>query len=125
MNRILRRFVGSTSALILLLAQLSLAAYACTPVPALAGTAGPAMHADCAGHPPAPLAGALCELHCQASLSVPASGPADIVAPTVAPLVVSGRPDQAASLAPPVLPSRRLAAATDPPVAIRFCRLLI
>lgn len=125
MNRTLRRFVGFATALTLLLAQASLAAYACTPVPIAPATAGPAMHADCAGHAPAPLAGALCELHCQVSLSVPASGPPDVMAPTVSPLVVSERPAQAHSLAPPAQRPQRLAAATDPPVAIRYCRFLI
>lgn len=125
MNRTLRRVVGFATALFLLLTQLSLVAYACTPVPVLPATAGPGIHADCAGDAPAPLAGALCELHCQVSLSVPASGPSDVVAPTVTPLVVSARPVQVAAMPAPPQRPQRLAAATDPPVAIRFCRFLI
>ena len=126
MSRTVRRLIGLVATLGLLSAQLALAAYACPRDAAGGAPAGaPAMHADCAGHPSAPLADALCGLHCQASVSVPSSPPQDIVAAAVVPLQVVGRPFQ--SLSAPVSARRpeRLAMTTAPPATIRFCRFLI
>ena len=126
MNRTIRRLICLVATLGLLSAQLALAAYAC-PRDAPGGTpaGAPAMHADCAGHPSAPLADALCGLHCQASVSVPSSPPQDIVAPAVVPLQVAGRPVQPLSAPLSARRPERLAMATAPPAAIRFCRFLI
>ena len=126
MSRTVRRLIGLVAAVGLLSAQLSLAAYACPrDLPGASPAGAPAVHADCAGDQQAALADALCEWHCQASVSVPSSPPQDIVAPTVAPLQVSERPPQASSPAGVARRPERVAMATAPPVAIRFCRFLI
>jgi hypothetical protein len=126
MSRTLRRLIGLVATLGLLSAQLALAANAC-PRDAPGGAPGgtPAMQADCAGHPSAPLADALCGLHCQASVSVPSSPPQEIAAPSVVPLQVAERPVQSPSAPVSARRPERLAMTTAPPVTIRFCRFLI
>jgi hypothetical protein len=126
MSRTVRRLIGLVATLGLLSAQLSLAAYACPRVaPDGAPAAMPAVHADCAEHRSAPREGALCELHCQASLSVPSSPPQDIVAPATVPLLVAERPQQSPSSSVAERRPERLAMTTAPPATIRFCRFLI
>jgi hypothetical protein len=126
LNRTRRRRYGFATMLVLLLAQLSLAAYACTLVPAaMPGHGAAGMHVDCPGHRPAPLAGALCELHCQVEASVPTSPSQDLVAPSPPPLPAAAFPASAFDFAARTERPVRVAMATDPPVAIRYCRLLI
>lgn len=109
----------------LLLVQVSGAALAC-PLP-MAAPAAPAMQEGCSGHPaaPAPADTALCELHCQAALTVPATpmppvalvGAEPLLVPVFMPATPAGD-DGAARSAP-------LAMATAPPLSIRFCRFQI
>ncbi len=112
----------------LLLVQVSGAAFAC-PLPMADAPALPAMHEGCSGHPaapaPVPANTALCELHCQAALTVPATPmpPVALVGgePLLVPVFMPAAPDGddgAARSAP-------LAMATAPPVSIRFCRFQI
>ena len=126
MGRNLHRLGATVAMLALLFAQLSLAAYAC-PLPIGVAPHAPAaaMHADCAGHDAARVESALCELHCLVSVSVPSSPAADVGAVSMVPLTVDG--PRAPSLAVPRLAQRIAFArmATAPPVAIRYCRLLI
>ncbi len=125
MTRTLRRWTAVLAMLGLLLAQLSAVAYAC-PVDAgyLPPQAAAPAHADCAGAPP-PIDGALCELHCQVAASVPSASAPDLAVPVVTPLVVGAAPARAAPdrASPQRLLPDALAAA--PPVAIRYCRLLV
>jgi hypothetical protein len=120
-----RRFAGFAAMLVLLFAQLSLAAYACAATPLAHGQAAVAMPADCPGHHPAPLADALCGLHCQAEATVPSSAPPDVLVPAVAPLLVALPHPAAVPVTAAAPHPLKLAAATDPPVAIRYCRFLI
>jgi hypothetical protein len=126
MSRTIRRLTGLLAMVGLLSAQLSLAAYACPRVaPDGAPAATPGVHADCAEHRSAPREGALCELHCQASLSVPSSPPQDIVAPAIAPLEVAQRLPQSSLPSVSARRPERVAMTTAPPATIRFCRFLI
>jgi hypothetical protein len=127
MKRTYRRLIACIAMLGLWFAQLSLVAFACpldvgiTPPP----IAAMATHAGCAGQDQAPIGSALCELHCQAEVSVPsASAPAVALVTSVA-LVVAvpdevTRAQQVADRRAPLA-----AMATAPPAAIRFCRFQI
>ncbi len=111
----------------LLLVQVSGAALACPLPTADAGMPTmPAMHEGCNGHSaPAPADTALCELHCQAALTVPATpmppvalvGGEPLLVPVFMPAAPAG--DDGAARSTP------LAMATAPPVSIRFCRFQI
>lgn len=132
MDRRLHRFVAWFLLLGLLLVQASGAALACPLLPADSQQpAMPAMHEGCSGHQaaaaptPAPANTALCELHCQSALSVPATpmppvalvGGEPLLVPAFRPATLAGD-DGVARCAP-------LAMATAPPVSIRFCRFQI
>jgi hypothetical protein len=112
--------------------QLALAAYACPlRAPAAADTIAAASAAGgldhCPGHAksPAPESGPLCEAHCEAQSGVPGGA-----TPSVPPLVLAPFPVVLA-LDAHLVPVGQLsrippdANAVAPPVAQRFCRLLI
>lgn len=115
-----RRRFALAAIFALLFAQVSLAAYACA---AAVSAHVPAMSEKCPGH--APAAGdAVCSLHCDARVSLPATYTPDI-APVVSAILVVRMPAPADARTSFVPLSRRTAMATAPPAAIRFCRLLI
>ncbi len=132
MDRRFHRFVAWCALAGLLFVQASGAALACplltadTDAPAM-----PAMHEGCSGHSAAPVPArepastALCELHCQTALTVPATP-----APPVA--LIGGEPLRVPLFRPAALiddadaaRNAPLAMATAPPAAIRFCRFQI
>ena len=126
MRRNLRHSTAFMAMLGLLFAQLSLVACARVSdgghVPPAASAS---LHADCAGHAQPAIDGALCGLHCQVSASVPSSPVPDLAGIWAVPLSVANRvePCVAAPRSAQRIPHDTMA--TAPPVAIRFCRLLI
>ena len=126
MKRKLHRFYACVAILGLCIAQLSLAAYACPlDTAATPSAAALATHADCDDANAAQVAGVLCEAHCQSSASVPSNAaPAVALLPDAALMA----PVRDAGLHASTVVGPRIGfdtMATAPPVAIRFCRLLI
>ena len=124
MTRTLRRFAAILALFGLASAQAALAAYIC-PVDAGRAPAAAVEHVQCGSQGDPALAGALCELHCQVTSSVPSAPAADAAVPAVVPLVVAGAYGYALPRDTSVAPVPPVALATAPPVAIRYCRLLI
>lgn len=126
MTRNLRRLAAVLALFGLLSAQAALAAYIC---PVDTGRAPAAVaageHAQCGPQADPALDGALCELHCQVTSSVPSSPAADLGVPAVAPLIVAGAFLHASQWYASPQPSRPDALAAAPPATIRYCRLLI
>ncbi|MCC7327280.1 MAG: hypothetical protein IT521_10815 [Burkholderiales bacterium] len=124
MKRKLLRFYARVVILGLGFAQFSLAAYAC-PLDTAAAASAAAAHADCADENAAPVAGVLCEAHCQSSAAVPSNAtPAVALLPNATLMA----PVRDAGLRVSRVAGHRIdlvAMATAPPVAIRFCRLLL
>jgi hypothetical protein len=115
-----RRLLSWAAILALLFAQASMAAYACASPASMPASAMPE---DCPGHAPAGT-DAVCALHCSAGATLPATHTPD-VAPVVSGVLVVALPVPS-DLRPSFVPTlKRYAMATAPPVAIRFCRLLI
>jgi len=124
-KRSLRRLVGVVAMVGLLSAQQALASFACH----FDGSGHPrtaiGVVADCHGPAQAPVPGALCDLHCQISATAPSAPSQDMAATPPPPLVVEAPRPQ--GFAPPDTSAdlSGVALANAPPVAIRFCRLLI
>ncbi|MFO1305553.1 MAG: hypothetical protein U1F54_17635 [Burkholderiales bacterium] len=118
-----RQLVALVALLTLLFAQVSSAAYACAPLSHPHGMAASAMSGDCPGHTPA-AADTLCALHCDTGASIPAAHAPD-VAPAPSAVLVVESPFPGIPRSSFVPASSYDAMATAPPVAIRFCRLLI
>jgi hypothetical protein len=126
----LRRFVAQIAILALLFGQIMTAAYAC-PVQGLAA-APAAAHATahaglgpCGGmdQGPADTQANACEVHCT-------DGIADSAQPDLPPVVLAALPVAALALAEPGMGTAGHEASISPlsgapPVALRFCRLLI
>lgn len=133
MNRRLHRFVAFLLMLGLFVAQVAGAAVACPLLPAVAGPpAMPAMHEGCSGHHTAaaqpaqmPVDAALCELHCQAAASVPASPAPPVGIVGGAPLLVPVFLPSSAAAGDDAARPARLTMATAPPVSIRYCRFQV
>lgn len=125
MPRSLRRFAALLALGALLSAQAALAAYIC-PVDAGPPPAA-AVHTQCAAPDDVDPAidGALCQLHCQVVVSAPSAPAADLAMPAIPPLVVAGASVRASSRAASAHADRPTALAAAPPVALRYCRLLI
>lgn len=132
MARRLHTFVAWFLLAGLLLVQVSGAALACPLLTTDSGTpAMPAMHEGCSGHPApagsphAPANTALCELHCQTAVTVPATpvqpialiGGEPLLVPAFRPAATSGHDATVRGVPSPM--------ATAPPAAIRFCRFQI
>ncbi|MFO1398362.1 MAG: hypothetical protein U1F48_14985 [Burkholderiales bacterium] len=132
MDRRLHRFVAWCMLVGLLLVQASGAALACPLLPTGTGApAQPAMHEGCSGHQaaavpaPAPANSALCELHCQTALTVPATPSPPVALIGGEPLLVPVLPAAATADDADAVRSAPLAMSTAPPVSIRFCRFQI
>lgn len=119
MNRRLPAFVALVC---LLLTQLTLAAYACPVV----AEAPPAMAmGDCAGHAMPVSADTMCELRCEVGVSLPGPITRDIPILAPAALTVVAQLPQFRRYESLSCRSLLETMATAPPVAIRYCRLLI
>lgn len=106
-------------------AQLAIAAYAC-PLGAVE-RADPA-HETCAGHaqPADHDGGPLCEAHCEGQSGVPGgNAPLVVPPPALAPFPFVAAPDPQVRAIAQAARSAPDANAAAPPVAQRFCRLLI
>ncbi|MBK9114252.1 MAG: hypothetical protein IPM22_01080 [Betaproteobacteria bacterium] len=91
MTRNLRRLAAVLALFGLTSAQAALAAYICPIDAGKAPASAVSEHARCGPQSDPAIDGALCELHCQVTSSVPSSPAADLVVPAAAPLVVAGR----------------------------------
>ena len=125
MTRNLRRLAAVLALFGLASAQAALAAYICPIDAGKAPASAVSEHAQCGPQSDPAIDGALCELHCQVTSSVPSSPAADLVVPAAAPLVVAGRSVHAPQSYASPRPVRPDALAAAPPAVIRYCRLLI
>ena len=126
MTRNLRRLAAVLALVGLASAQAALAAYIC-PVDAGRPPAVANVHAGCAepqGVDPA-IDGALCELHCQASATVPSAPATDLALPAVLPPLTVDGFARASARTVSAHADRPAALAAAPPVVLRYCRLLI
>jgi len=133
MNRRTHRLVAFVLMLGMLVAQMSVAAFACP----LVGSAPeappmPAAHEGCSGHAvaapasaPAPADTALCELHCQTAVTVPSTPAPPVALVAGAALVIPVADAAACADRGCDVRIERTAMATAPPVSIRYCRFQI
>lgn len=118
----IRRLPAILAMLALLFAQLTLAAYAC---PVDASTTPATAMTDCPGRAMPISADAVCEFSCEAGASVPGPVPRDIPILAAPALIVAVHAPEVSRYLTPAGATPRDTMATAPPVAIRFCRLLI
>lgn len=131
-NRALRRLTGWICLAGFLVMQVSLAAYACPlRAPAPPAAAGAVVAHDaldrCPGHADAdvPDPGPLCEAHCEGQAGVTGSSGPSLPPPVLAPFPVALPLDAHPVAIALVARTPPAANAAAPPVAQRFCRLLI
>ena len=115
-----RRVIALAAILALLFGQVSLAAYACADAVRMHA---PAIAEDCPGHAPTST-DTVSAMHCHAGATLPSTHTPDF-APVASPVLVLRLPATVEPRTSFIPSSQRIAMATAPPAAIRFCRLLI